>query len=233
TEKYRQGPVYLMDEDVTKTEPIYVAPDANYVQPMMDDLFTFIHSDEVFINPLLKASIIHFYLVYIHPFYDGNGRVARAFSYMYLLKNGYDFYKFFSISTVVNQKKKKYYKAIKDTEDYESDLTYFLLAYSKMTLLSMSDMIEKLTKEVDHEVLLKQLDSDEIILSPRQKKFLKYMKRKETNITTIEEYKKRSKVVYETARRDLMELSELGIFKKVKKGKKHIFKYVGLKGYSE
>lgn len=232
TEKYRDDYVYVMSENASKTEPIYTAPKAEDVQQMMDDLFIFIHNDEPYMNPILKAFTIHFYLVYIHPFFDGNGRVARAFTYMYLLKKGYDFFKFFSISTVVNQKKGKYYKAIKDTEDFGNDLTYFLKTYSEITLESIGDMIDKLRKELDHEFLLQQLKNDEILLSHRQIKFLKYMKRKESNVTTIDEYKKKTNVSYETARTDLVELSEIGVFKKVKKGKKYIYTYLGYDGYS-
>ncbi|WP_366511954.1 Fic family protein [Maribacter sp.] len=42
-----------------------------------------------FIHPIVKASILHFLIGYIHPFVDGNGRTARAIFYWYLLKNGY------------------------------------------------------------------------------------------------------------------------------------------------
>ncbi len=231
SEKYRDGPVYVMSENQTKTEPIYVAPPMEEVQQMMDELFSFINDEKKFINPLIKAFIIHFYIVYVHPFYDGNGRVARAFTYMYLLKKGYNFFRFFSISTVVNQKKGKYYKAIKDTEDYGSDLTYFIKAYSEMTLESIEDMITKLKKELEHDILILELEKDDIILSKRQKKFLSLIKGKESNITSIQEYLKKMKVSYETARTDLSELVELGIFKKDKKGKRYIYKYLGLKGY--
>lgn len=233
--KYRDDYVYVWGENAIKTEPIYTAPPYTKVQPMMNDLFKFIHDEKShsFVHPIIKACIIHFYIAYVHPFFDGNGRVARAFSYMYLLKNNYDFFKFFSISSVVNQKRKKYYKAIKDTEDFDSDLTYFIASYSEITETSIYEIIDKLINELSHEVLLKNIQEDEIHLNQRQMKFLSYMKKKESNITTIDEYKKRLRVSYETARRDLTELMELGIFKKAKKGKKFIFKYLGLKGYLE
>ncbi|HWO96701.1 MAG TPA: Fic family protein [Bacillus sp. (in: firmicutes)] len=233
TEKYRDDFVYVWDENAVKTEPIYTAPPHTEVQPMMDDLFRFINENKPFIHPITKACIIHFYIAYVHPFFDGNGRVARAFSYMYLLKHNYEFFKFFSISSVINKKRKKYYKAIKDTEDYDSDLTYFIAAYTEMTKESIHEIIEKLVNELTHEALLKTLEDDEIILSDRQTRYLNYMKKKDNNITTISEYQKRMKVAYETARRDLTELAELGLFKKAKKGKKYIFKYLGVKGYMQ
>jgi Fic family protein len=235
TEKYRDDFVYVWGENAVNTEPIYTAPSHDHVQQMMDDLFRFINEDKAgsFIHPIIKAFIIHFYVVYVHPFFDGNGRVARAFSYMYLLKNHYDFFKFFSISSVVDKKRNKYYKAIKDTEDYHSDLTYFIVTYSQITESSIYEVVDKLKNELSHEVLLNKLVEDEITLNNRQIKFLNFMKKKDNNIATIEVYQKKMKVSYETARRDLVELSEIGIFKKTKKGKKFIFKYVGLKGYVE
>jgi Fic family protein len=233
SEKYRDDFVYVWADNAVRTDPIYVAPLHTEVQPMMDDLFKFINLKEPFIHPVVKACIIHFYIAYVHPFFDGNGRVSRAFSYMYLLKNKYEFFKFFSISNVVNKKRSKYYKAIKDTEDYDSDLTYFIATYVEMTRDSIYEVIEKLMKELKHETLMQTLVNDEVYLNDRQKKYLNYMKRKDNNLTTIENYQKRMKVAYETARRDLTELTELGLFKKVKKGKKYIFMYLGVQGYME
>lgn len=233
SEKYRDDFVYVWADNAVKTEPIYTAPPHDVVQPMMDDLFQFINSNKPFIHPVVKACIIHFYIAYVHPFFDGNGRVARAFSYMYLLKNKYEFFKFFSISSVVNKKRNKYYNAIKDTEDYDSDLTYFITTYTEMTRDSVYEVIEKLLKELKHESLMQSLVTDEVFLNDRQKKYLSYMKRKDNNLTTIDHYQKRMKVAYETARRDLTELAELGLFRKVKKSKKYIFMYLGIKGYIE
>jgi len=233
TEKYRDDFVYVWGENAVKTEPIYTAPPHNEVQSMMNDLFRFINDEnaDLFIHPIIKACIIHFYIAYVHPFFDGNGRVARAFSYMYLLKNNYEFFKFFSISSVVDKKRKKYYKGIKDTEDFGSDLTYFIAAYAEITEASIYAVVDKLINELSHEILLQTIEEDEIILNERQKRFLNYMKKKDSNLTTLDQYKKRMNVSYETARRDLTELAELGIFGKIRKGKKFIFKYLGLKGY--
>ncbi|MFZ3591333.1 Fic family protein [Bacillus sp. DJP31] len=233
SEKYRDDLVCIMDENAINTMPIYTAPKDEDVQQMMNSLFTFIGDESTFIHPLIKSCIIHYYIVYVHPFFDGNGRVARAFSYMYLLQQGYDFFTFFSISSVVNQKRKKYYKAIKDSEDFSSDMTYFIKAYLEMTNTSVSEVIEKLVKELNHEILIMNLKNDEIYLNTRQTKILNILKRKDNNLLTIEEYRKRMKVSYETARRDLSELESLGIFKKMKNGKKFIFKYLGTKGYTE
>ena len=76
---------------------------------------------------LIKSFIIHFLFVYIHPFFDGNGRTGRALQYSFLLKNGVNYFKFFSISHILYEHRQKYYKTIKKVEDNDLDLTYFLI----------------------------------------------------------------------------------------------------------
>lgn len=231
TDKYRDGPVYVTDPN--KTEPIYIPPDAGKVQSMMDDLFDFINNENEsqFIHPIIKTFIIHFYIGYVHPFFDGNGRVSRAFSYMYLLKQGYEFFKFFSISSMINRHRKKYYKSFVDSEDNGSDLTYFIIAHLLISLDSIKEVLERLVNESKSQLLQDLLQKEGILLSSRQQKFIKFIEKKDKNFVTIDDYRKKAKVSYETARKDLMSLEQIGLFKKVKKGKKNIFAFQGLKGF--
>ncbi len=219
-EKYRDDLVFVCDAN--SSQPIYTAPPHSHVQSLMDSLIKFINSPDD-LNPVVKASIIHFYFVYIHPFFDGNGRTARAISYMYLLQKGYDFFKFFSISSVIREQKTKYYKAIKETEDYESDLSYFVNFNVEMILDSILRIMEKFNQEYGYRLILVYLNQAGIILSPRQKKALSTFLKADKNYTTIDEYAKKLKVTYETARSDLNQLSELGLFKKTKIGKRFIY----------
>ncbi|MCK9378123.1 MAG: Fic family protein [Syntrophobacterales bacterium] len=89
--KFRDDEVFIRD----KTNTVIFKPmAAETIEPCLNNLVTWVNtqSDEDFIHPVVKASIIHFYLVYIHPFFDGNGRTARALFYFYLLKNHYGFF---------------------------------------------------------------------------------------------------------------------------------------------
>lgn len=224
-EKYRNDSVIVWD--YANQYEVYEGPDFKVVPKMMEDLLDFIHTDKN-LHPIEKASILHFYFVYVHPFFDGNGRTARAISYMYLLQQGYDFFKFFSISTVIREQKNKYYKAIKDVEDYESDLTYFIEFNVKMILLSISNVLKRLGKEYGKQLLFNYLENKDIILSLRQKKCLTYFIKSEKKHITIEEYLKKYKVSYETARKDLNFLMSVGLFNKEKVGKKFVYKFVGL-----
>lgn len=219
-EKYRDDLVFVCD--VNSTQPIYTAPPHTQVQSLMDTLIEFIHTPDD-LHPVIKSCIIHFYFVYVHPFFDGNGRTARAISYMYLLQKGYDFFKFFSISSVVREQKVKYYKAIKETEDFECDLSYFINFYVEMILASILCILDKFNQEYGYKLVLTYLNQAGIILSPRQKKAINTFMKANKNYTTINEYSKRLKVTYETARSDLSQLSELGLFKKSKISRRFIY----------
>lgn len=224
-EKYRNGSVIVCS---ATQETIYEGPNYEEVPKMMENLINFIKSD-ISIHPIEKASIIHFYFVYIHPFFDGNGRTSRVIQYMYLLQQGYDFFKFFSVSTVIENQKLKYYKAIKDVEDYDSDLTYFINFNSSMILESIIAIISRLGRVFGKDLIISKLENDGFYLSDRQKKCLHFFIKTEKGNMSIENYKKKYKVSYETARQDLNNLESAGIFQKVKIGKKNIYKFVGLK----
>ncbi|MCY6485507.1 Fic family protein [Clostridium aestuarii] len=221
-EKYRTDFVGVWD---TKRGCFsYKAPDHTKVQTLMDDLLDFINNNTE-LHPLIKACIIHFYFVYIHPFFDGNGRTARAISYMYLLQQGYDFFKFFSISNLINEERNKYYTSIENTEVYQSDLTYFIDYYLNMIVKSIQRIKEQFTKEFGKKLLKDLLEKAGIMLNKRQTKIINYFITANKNIMIIDEYKKKNKISYETSRTDLNELVTLGFFKKTKVGKKYVYKF--------
>ncbi|KGP74853.1 hypothetical protein JT05_14095 [Desulfosporosinus sp. Tol-M] len=222
--KYRDAAVFVIDPNLP--DPIYEGPDQQKVQVMMDSLFDFINSEDG-LHPICKSAIIHFYLVYIHPFFDGNGRTARCIAYMYLLQKGYDAFKFFSLSSLVKEARSKYYKAIKDVEDNESDTTYFIIFYSKMILQSVSNILDNLKKETVKSIILQGIKKNRIVLSNRQKQAINTFIKKDKEIT-IAEYQKKYNVAYQTARTDLLQLEEIEVLTKTKEGKKFVFRITEL-----
>lgn len=152
--KYRDDAVFIVDPN--KAKLIYEGPDYRTVQLLMDSLFDFIKRDDE-LHPISKSAIIHFYFVYVHPFFDGNGRTARCIAYMYLLQNGYDAFKFFSLSSLVKEERNKYYQAIKDVEDNKSDMTYFILFYSNIIFQSIGNILKRLKKELGKTLILSEI----------------------------------------------------------------------------
>lgn len=221
-EKYRNDKVYVWDE--SRQENIYEAPKHEAVKGLMNELISFINNDEDGIHPIIKAFIIHFIFVYIHPFFDGNGRTARALSFMYLLKNGYSYFKFFSISSVLKEERTKYYKAIKDVEEYDSDLTYFINYMAEMTVKAIDMTWALFKKEFAYKIIKHKLAEKKAFIPQRIDKALQQYLKKDISFLTVEEHQKKFKTSYETARTDLNTLEALGVFEKTKEGKKFVYK---------
>jgi Fic family protein len=214
--RFRDDTVYVKDK--RRDIVIYTPPSAGQIEPAMKQLIEWVNekNDAHFIHPLIKASFIHFYFVYIHPFFDGNGRTARALFYYFMIKNGYEFFKYFSISVVVQKTKIQYYKAIKDTEDCNADITYFLLYMAKTILESIHLVTERIAQHYQRDFVFIRLKERGVLLSVRQEKFLKRFLVSDKRAITIKAYKDWFKVVYETARRDLEDLTAKGILLKSK-----------------
>ena len=86
-------------------------------------------------NDLLKAAVIHFYVGYLHPYFDGNGRLARLLHLWYLVQQGYSSALFIPLSEYVEKSRRSYYNAytlveqnaaLGGTLDVTPFLTYFI-----------------------------------------------------------------------------------------------------------
>lgn len=133
-EYYRKNPVYIYySSDVTKSPDMGL--DASLIEDKMDELLDFMNNysfDDTKTMSYLKSQILHFYFVYIHPYYDVNGRTARTTSMWYLLNNNVYPYVIFNRGIQIN--KNEYYKIIRETKKY-SDISLFL-KYMMNTVLA-------------------------------------------------------------------------------------------------
>ena len=133
-EYYRKNPVYIYySSDVTKSPDMGL--DASLIEDKMDKLLDFMNNysfDDTKTMSYLKSQILHFYFVYIHPYYDVNGRTARTTSMWYLLNNNVYPYVIFNRGIQIN--KNEYYKIIRETKKY-SDISLFL-KYMMNTVLA-------------------------------------------------------------------------------------------------
>jgi len=220
--KFRNDSVYIVDNN---GKAIYTPPSADQIDELVQEMIDWINqeSEESFIHPVIKASALHFYFVYLHPFFDGNGRTARALFYFYLLKNKYDFFKYFSISSIIRKNRAAYYKSIKDVEDYEADLTYFLIFMADSILKAIAEIRGRIAGHYKKEYYLNKIKELNLLLSQRQGKFIKKFLLWGVKEVSIEKYKQMFGIVYQTARADLLDLETKKILIKEKKGKRFIF----------
>ncbi|HEX9780914.1 MAG TPA: Fic family protein [bacterium] len=220
--RFRDGPIFVVNQ---RRETIYTAPPADTVPSSMETLIRWINAGETqpFIHPILRAAIIHTYLVYVHPYVDGNGRTARALFYWYLLKHRYEFFRYFSISSIIQETRQRYYKVLKDMEDHEADMTYVLLYMAESVVRAIDVILQRITERYGRDLVFANVRERHIVLNERQTRFLKFLAVSREKRGTIAKYQKDFKVVYETARRDLAQLEAFGILTKGKQGHQFIY----------
>lgn len=221
---YRKGDVFVTDH--ADGEIAHTPPNWQEVELLMNALCDFANNDTKFIHPIIKASIIHFMIGFIHPFKDGNGRTARALFYWYLLKKGYTLIKNISISKVILESRTQYDKAFLKTENDDNDLNYFIsysiknirVAFEKLKSYRDKKLEErKKASYISYQLIQKGLNN-------RQADLLGYLYLKEMNTITLKSYADRHKIVRQTASKDLNELIKFGLIIEDRSTKPYHFK---------
>ena len=176
-----------------------------------------------FIHPILKAIILHFWLAYIHPFPDGNGRTARALFYWYALKQGYWMFEYLTISKMILKNPIQYAKAYLYSEMDDGDITYFIIFNLNVIHLAMDALKEYLMKQQIKFRKTRRFLKKYPGLNHRQQDILHHALIRPDDGYSIKYYQNRFGVVYETARYDLSDLAKKRLFKKIREGKTYYF----------
>ncbi len=224
---WRQESDNVRIEEELTGEIIYMPPPASQVPRLMQDLCDFANDDgdSGFMHPVLKAIILHYWLAYVHPFTDGNGRTARTLFYWFMLKHDFWLFEYITISKEIRRKKngKSYYYAYRYTEMDDEDLNYFI----SDQLLTISQAIESFyayvrsKKKEEHEIL-SQIN-DLLELNARQRQVLISALKDTDMLLTFESHSNTFRVARQTARTDLLELAQLGYLLHRKQGRTNLF----------
>ena len=186
-------------------------------------------TSDIFIHPIVKSIILHFLIGYEHPFVDGNGRTARALFYWSMAQQNYWLIEFISISKIIKKAPVKYGKAYLYTETDENDLTYFIIHQLEIIKEAINDLYIYIDKKTNEIALAEELFSTSTklrdTLNYRQLALIKHALKHPGFIYKITEHQNSHGVVYETARTDLLQLSDkFNFLIKEKKGKGFIFR---------
>lgn len=180
-----------------------------------------------FIPPIIRAIIVHFMIGYDHPFVDGNGRTARVLFYWVMSRANYWLMEYISISRVIRKAPARYMKAYLYTETDGDDLTYFLDHQLGAIREAINDLHQYLSRKMQE-----QRESEKVLsgsslqgkLNHRQRALLEHALKHPGHEYTIREHQAAHDVVYQTARTDLMALSDhFRLLRKHKIGKKDVF----------
>lgn len=155
---YRNDSVYIISNQLEHS-----GLDYKKISEYMKLLIDFANCDDK-IDDLIKASIIHFYIAYIHPYFDGNGRIARLVHLWFLIQKGYQSTLFVPFSSKIEKTRKAYYNAytaIEENKRYSGkiDITPFLIYFADNVYNAYN---EKTTDENLLREYKKYLDNGEV-----------------------------------------------------------------------
>lgn len=127
---YRTEPMQVVSGMFGREKVHYRAPEAEKIPAEMKIFIDWLNDKDV--KPsYIKSAVAHFWFVSIHPFDDGNGRIARAISDMILAQTESNGQRFYSVSSEINKEKSAYYDVLEHTQHGEGDLTEWLAWYLK------------------------------------------------------------------------------------------------------
>lgn len=205
----------------------HAPPPADQLPSRLEALCAFANSQatDTFLHPVVRSIILHFWLVYDHPFADGNGRTARALFYWSMLHRGYWLTEFLTISTILNRAPARYERPFLYVESDDRDLTYFVLSQLRVVCQAIDDLHSYLERKVvevrETERLLRSSS-----LNHRQIALLSNALRRPDAEYTVRSHRLSHGVVYQTARTDLLTLVARGLLSHHRVGKRFVFRPV-------
>lgn len=212
---YRKEEMQVVSGPMGKERIHFQALSAKEVKKEMD-IFLDWFNKKTEIDGVLKAAIAHFWFIIIHPFDDGNGRIARTISDMLLARSEESTQRFYSLSNQILIEKKKYYDILQKVQHSSGDITdwldwflnclYRALEYTDVTL-------QRVLKKADFWDRNK-----ETILNSRQRLILNKLFDGFEGKLQSSKWAKIAKCSADTALRDIKDLIEKGILKQEESG---------------
>ena len=214
----------VMVHDNATGSILHVPPPASSIPRELARLCDWANDDgPEFQHPVLRACILHFWLAYLHPFADGNGRTARALFYLYLMKHGYRLLEFVPVSRVILRRRGQYDRSYLYAEADDADMTYFLVFHLHAVESALKELWEYIERRARRDRELARVVSKDTTLNYRQRALLSRAIADRTTEFTVESHRASHDVSYPTARADLLELRDRGYLTVRTEGRAFVF----------
>ncbi|MCX5748794.1 MAG: Fic family protein [Candidatus Saganbacteria bacterium] len=214
--RLRDEPVFVNDPRTGKT--IYWPPDQKDVKKLLDELLEYTGKNKVRTDPLILAGIFHKQFVIIHPFMDGNGRTSRLATKVLLASMGLDTFNLFSFENYYNKNVGKYFEKVGVRNNY----------YNIKESVDFTGWLEYFTDGIIDELLRVSKELEASALSPKtalrtcDKQVIDHIKKH--GYITDKEYSGLTKRAKATRNKDFNRLIDMGLIKKLGKGKATYYK---------
>ncbi|TRX43160.1 Fic family protein [Flavobacterium restrictum] len=209
------GPMQVVSGGFGKEKVHFQAPDAIHLEKEMNHFLDWFANEKT-LDPLLKAGIAHLWFITLHPFDDGNGRIARAITDMQLCKADGSSKRFYSMSAQILLQRNEYYTILEQTQKGSLDITNWLFWFFENVLAALNA-----TNTTLEHVVLKANFWEKLYNTPlneRQKLLLNKMLDGFEGKLTSTKWAKIAKCSPDTALRDIQDLILKGIVMKEDKG---------------
>jgi Fic family protein len=206
-----QGPMQVVSGPIGKTRVHYQAPDADRLTPEMKAFLEWFEKKQP-LDPVLKAGVAHLWFVTIHPFDDGNGRIARAIADLALARSENSPQRFYSMSAQISAERNAYYDILEKTQKADLDITPWLEWF-----LGCLDRAIQGAETILASVLRKTRfweDRDGETFNERQKKILNRLLDGFEGKLTSSKWASLGKCSQDTAGRDIEDLLKRGVLVK-------------------
>jgi len=120
------GPMQVVSGPIGHTRVHYEAPSAQRLDAEMRTFLDWFESATVSVDPVIRAGLAHLWFVTIHPFDDGNGRIARAITDLALARSEQNAQRFYSMSSQIRAERSAYYDTLEATQKGDLDVTRWL-----------------------------------------------------------------------------------------------------------
>ncbi|MCD4822998.1 MAG: Fic family protein [Phycisphaerae bacterium] len=219
----RNEPIEIID--TTTNEVLHTPPSPEELESRLQLMCDFANAKTpgYFIHPLIRATILHFWLAYDHPFIDGNGRCARALFHWLMGREDYWISDFIAISQYMYVGYAKYATAFQYVETDENDLTYFIIYILGLLRKALPELHRFLEKQTETLKNTESLIGSKMNFNNRQLNLLNHAMHHPNTRYTIKSYQISNNIVYQTARTDLLGLEKLELLVRRKIGKAFCF----------
>jgi len=203
-----KGPMQVVSGAIGKEKVHYQAPEAGDMEQDMAAFLTWFNQMQA-IDPVIKAAVAHLWFVTIHPFDDGNGRIARAIADMQLARADASPQRFYSMSAQIRKERNAYYDILEKTQKGDLDVTDWLEWF-----LQCLDRALLATNDILANVLMKAKFWDKNAATPlngRQRHMIACLLTGIEGKMTSSKWAKMAKCSQDTGTRDIQDLIGKGI----------------------
>ena len=213
--KYRSGDMQVVSGAMGKERVHYEAPKADVLEVEMKRFLNWFNNESE-TDPVLKAAVAHFWFVTIHPFDDGNGRIARTITDMQLARSDGSPQRFYSMSNQILTERKRYYNLLEQTQRGDGDITAWLewfLRCLENALVNSRVILESVLAKAKFWERHSQIS-----LNDRQRLMLNKLLDDFEGKLTSSKWAKIARCSQDTAIRDIQDLINKGILRKEAEG---------------